>query len=437
MKKTLFILGAVTMALIIFVSCRHDPKVEVTSMEVDPTAITLKPGDTKQLKVTWTPQTAKVNVVFTSNKPDIATVTADGIVKAVSEGIAAITVNVGEQKAVCSVTVAPEANQNKNELPLLRFGFEPVDTAIAAYEKSLGRVLKQEVLLISDKGTDKYRGLAYVGDLKTIPVVAYYLQRADRSSIVALGTEAIDNCPRTLDMLKELGFSDVRVVEEQGKKFIRGEKDDNNNIYIEGEEQKITGLKGQPDTQIIISFMKMKEMLPREHPCLIDAKDFPSWSEFLTKDTNRIKAYEEKIGFRAFNFEDSNETRANLMFETYASKRSSSNITWVSYNATPSSGNPPSINAQVNCIDNPNQLESTEVRTWLALNGFDTDFKKVSKGWYYVWNSDKSAVLQIFTFDSKCMLQIFPGDFFNEETAKELRAFAIGPQNILFEKNFR
>lgn len=111
MKRTLLILSVLATALMVFAGCKKEPKVEeITSVKVDPTAVILKPGDSKQLKVSWEPQTKNVTALFTSDKPEVATVDADGMVKAVAEGTATITVNVGNKKATCAVTVSNETN---------------------------------------------------------------------------------------------------------------------------------------------------------------------------------------------------------------------------------------------------------------------------------------------------------------------------------------
>lgn len=84
--------------LTLFTNCKHEPKEEITSIKVDPTAVVMKPGDTKQLNVSWLPETVKVTVLFESDKPEVATVTADGVVKALTEGVAVITIKIGSKK---------------------------------------------------------------------------------------------------------------------------------------------------------------------------------------------------------------------------------------------------------------------------------------------------------------------------------------------------
>lgn len=80
----------------------------VTGVSLDQKAVTLVPGNTVQLKATVQPSDAtNTAVTWSSNKPSVATVTNDGLVKAMTQGTADITVTTkdGGYTAVCSVTV--------------------------------------------------------------------------------------------------------------------------------------------------------------------------------------------------------------------------------------------------------------------------------------------------------------------------------------------
>lgn len=82
--------------------------VPVTGVSLDQTAVTLVPGNTVQLKATVQPSDAtNAAVTWSSNKTNVATVSSDGLVKAVAQGTADITVTTkdGDYRAVCTVTV--------------------------------------------------------------------------------------------------------------------------------------------------------------------------------------------------------------------------------------------------------------------------------------------------------------------------------------------
>jgi len=74
---------------------------EIT-INLDKTTTTMEVGDT--LKLTATTNSSE-NVTWSSNKTDIATVSSDGTVTAVSKGVATITATVGDKSATCTVTV--------------------------------------------------------------------------------------------------------------------------------------------------------------------------------------------------------------------------------------------------------------------------------------------------------------------------------------------
>ena len=83
-------------------------KVAVKSVSVEPTTVQLKPNGTVALKAVVLPENASDKTVkWTSDKAEVATVDAQGVVKAIAAGTAIITAttNDGGQKATCTVTV--------------------------------------------------------------------------------------------------------------------------------------------------------------------------------------------------------------------------------------------------------------------------------------------------------------------------------------------
>jgi uncharacterized repeat protein (TIGR02543 family) len=82
--------------------------IAVTSVSLNKTSATLTEGETEQLTPTINPSGAtNQNVTWSSSKPSVATVSSAGLITAVAEGTAIITVKTvdGEKTATCTVTV--------------------------------------------------------------------------------------------------------------------------------------------------------------------------------------------------------------------------------------------------------------------------------------------------------------------------------------------
>ena len=131
MKKTLLILLSILVVLFAFVACEdsvdyvldNEPApgpgpgpgpspVHVTSVSLNKTELILEEGDNETLTATVLPSDAtNKKVTWTSNKPAVATVDANGKVTGVAAGTATITVTTedGEKTATCAVTVKADA----------------------------------------------------------------------------------------------------------------------------------------------------------------------------------------------------------------------------------------------------------------------------------------------------------------------------------------
>lgn len=513
MKRTLLMFCALALTIGVFASCKgKDPKVkEITSVKVDPTAALLKPGETKQLKVEWTPAEVKVNATFTSNKPEIAKVDAKGLVTAVKEGDAIITVNVGNKKATCNITVSdktitevkveptsvtlkakqtqklkvtwtpaelpatPAFSSNKeavatvnnegvitavaegnavitvtigqltatcdvkvepgsapvgvSQLPLMKFK-GPKDKEIAAYEAKVGRELKDNVLVAPKQG---FKTQAYVGNLDLIPVVSYGLTMGDNLAIVALGTESLEDCAATLEMLQKNGFENAQVMDIKGQQVIAGTSVDEK-ITVIASDEPVTGVNGQPDTQLFIRFLT--ENVPTAaHATIPDVKDFPDVADFFGGAINadKIKAYEQKLGFREFDASQSKNN--NFAFNTKEDRIDASNIFWTYYLGTPD--NPPVfINSQVCSAASAADLAKPEVAAWLKANGFTIDEAKSKDGWYKAFTEDRKIGLQIFYDQQRkaVFMQIVEGSFLDKQSsAMQIRRAALRKENRGFK----
>ncbi|MDE6649416.1 MAG: Ig-like domain-containing protein [Muribaculaceae bacterium] len=80
--------------------------IEVTKVELDQTAVTLQEEETVTLKAKVSPKDATdQTVTWESSDEDVATVTDEGVVTAISAGTATITATSGKVSATCEVTV--------------------------------------------------------------------------------------------------------------------------------------------------------------------------------------------------------------------------------------------------------------------------------------------------------------------------------------------
>jgi transglutaminase/protease-like cytokinesis protein 3 len=106
MKNNFFIclLIIVTVCATFFSSCKE----RVTDVTLNKTTLELAPGDCETLVATIYPNDAtNTKVTWTSNNPEIATVTDNGLITAISDGSTNITVSTkdGKKTATCEIIV--------------------------------------------------------------------------------------------------------------------------------------------------------------------------------------------------------------------------------------------------------------------------------------------------------------------------------------------
>ena len=82
---------------------KPDSQGNVTSISIAPTTLELSAGETGQLTATVDP--SGTAVTWSSDKEEVATIDANGLVTAVAAGIATITAKAGDKTATCEVTV--------------------------------------------------------------------------------------------------------------------------------------------------------------------------------------------------------------------------------------------------------------------------------------------------------------------------------------------
>lgn len=106
-------------------SCTVKVTAALQGISLNKTELNLKKGQSEALTVFYDPEdtTDKKEITWTSSDTSVASVTADGTVKALKEGTAEITAKVGEKTAVCKVTV--------KEITLQEISLSKAETTIA------------------------------------------------------------------------------------------------------------------------------------------------------------------------------------------------------------------------------------------------------------------------------------------------------------------
>lgn len=387
---------------------------DVTLTVKTPT-LTIEKGKTAQIDYTVTP--ADTPVTFTSDKTDIATVDAQGVVTAVAAGSATITVAAAGQEAQVAVTVTEDnggggtATQS-NELPLLKFEVEYgqsglIDSEVIAYEKKVGRTAQPFKLW----NQGPFEG-GFVNKNLTIMGVIYGLTTDSEYLIPAFSNESLANCPKTLAMLAEYGFTNLEDQKfKDGTPLKYGVKNDDKTIEVEVYDEPNDDL----GSSLIILFSKPMEKKGIEisHTIIPNAKDFPDYATFIMGDLAKTKSFEEKLGFREYNSRYSNEKKQNLMFVTTESSISRSNLSLAYYVYTPEHGSR-FIHTFPNCIKNEEDFADPKLKEWFTANGYGNNFyasttEKVGFGFdatgkfqaqIFINDSGDAAILQIFEKDN-------------------------------------
>lgn len=411
-------------------SCKKDknePTAEPTKITLDASTLSLSVGESKQLKAIVLPKDQKFTVDYKSDKPEVATVDAKGLVTAVAEGTAKVTATVGKLSAECVVTVTKKGGGSTtqgNELPLLKFEIEGdentiTDAEVIAHEQKVGRVA--EDVMIGQQGP--FAGFANKN--LTIPAVAYGLGFSNGALVIAaVAKEPMENCPKTTAMLAEYGFTNLEDgTMNDGTPYRAALKDDNKNIFV-----RLTDLprKDGYGATMQIEFVKVPEKkdITVAHAVIPDVKDFPDYKTFITGDAAKMKEFEAKLGLREFSAGDSDEANKNLLFLTTETAMAKSNFGLVYYVSTPSGGEP-FINSVVNFIKNANDFDDPKLKEWFTANGYGNQFTANSQnGWAYGLDAEGKILAQVFINDKgdAAMLQIFENT--ETQSAAQMRRLA-------------
>lgn len=420
-------------------ACDSDSCNEPICIAVAPAELTLEVGEMQTLSVSVGKSAQGLEVSFTSSASDVATVDAKGCVTAVKVGSATITAQVGSSTTSVPVTVIPNKNDAPQQLPLIKFDVtydesgNISDEDILNHEKSLGR--ESRPIFYSE--TIVYKGFVNT-DLSTITGVIYGLELGDGSKIVvAYGTESVSDCPKTREMLRQLGFSHIEEravgLDVLGKTTpgLYAIHDSDPTLSVLMYDQSNKDIK----SNMYIQFSRIATV-EALHPLIPNVADFPSLEIFAQHDVDAIKTFEERIGFRDFSEDESYET--NLCFNTKSDKEDKSNLAWVIY-VNESEAGPAFINSEVTGISTLRELTSDDVRNYLSKNGFDRNYSITTGNYIQVYNAQGDLChlfIQEYEDGNACMMQFICKSDLEEEDqqARQLLPTQLVSQKPLAEK---
>ncbi len=424
MRKNLRFIPLLILLSFALGACDSDSCKEPVCIAVAPAELTLEVGEMQTLSVSTGASARGLEVSFTSSAPDIATVDAKGCVTAVQVGSATITVQVGTGTTSVPVTVVPNKNDAPQQLPLIKFDVSYDDSGnvsdedILSYERSLGR----ESRPIFYTESIVYKGFVNT-DLSTITGVIYGLELGDGSKIiVAYSTETVSDCPKTREMLRQLGFSHIEEravgLDVLGKTTpgLYAIHDSDPSLSVLMYDQSNKDIKA--NMYIQFSRIATVEAL---HPLIPSVADFPALEIFAKHDVDAIKAFENRLGFRDFSEDESYET--NLCFNTKSDKEDKSNLAWVIYVNETDAG-PAFINSEVTGISTLRELTSDDVRNYLSKNGFDRNYSITTGNYIQVYNAQGDLChlfIQEYEDGNACMMQFICKSDLEEEEQQAKR----------------
>lgn len=139
MNRLFFLRLFVFVSLLFIISCNEKEKeIEVQSIAISQTSVEMEIGETLSLKTTVSPSNATYDfMAWTSTNPNVASVSGDGLVSALSEGNTTITVMAGGKAASCSVTVVKgivavsSISLNKSSLEMVEGDTETLTASVS------------------------------------------------------------------------------------------------------------------------------------------------------------------------------------------------------------------------------------------------------------------------------------------------------------------
>lgn len=277
----------------------------------------------------------------------------------------------GKWGPLTKVEFSTQADAIANELPTLNFDPQ-VDSQgaitsqdILDHEQALGRTPTE--LALQGK---RFRGFANTA-LKTIPGVIYDLESGQHLMIVAFSKETLADCPKTKAMLSELGFGSFTQDSHDGTATLTATKNDDPKVSVLLLDEPNAELNTTLQVRLLYKNVSSGNDIEKDHAVITDVLDFPSYTQLETKDHDKIKAFEQTLGLREFNALYSSDTK--LQFDTKPEDLSKSNFHYVRYTFGKYTGL--YIICRLNCLSNDTELQSAELKQWLANNSFTEGYQ--------------------------------------------------------------
>lgn len=188
--------------------------IPATGISVTPDSLEISEGATAQLSVELTPPDSTDAIAYESDAPSIASVSESGLVTAVAQGSANITVSAGDQSAVCAVTVAAP------EMVTVTINPTPAEAVVkinGSEQKSI-EVLKgsQVSYEVSKEGYISKSGSVTATSDQTVEVsleavvLTQYQMSSDAPSTATVNEEVSDNVSISVKTAGNTGYNKVQ-----------------------------------------------------------------------------------------------------------------------------------------------------------------------------------------------------------------------------------
>lgn len=289
-----------------------------------------------------------------------------------------------------------------SQMPLINFDYNTNKGPIEAYEATLGRELRQNVNVNNDQSEAPNPLPAYVNlSLNLVPIVSYGGQNAllGYDVIIALCREPFNNCPKVRRLITDLGFTETY-------------KDETSYQYKKEDVSIILQVwpNREWNTQTCLTILRPTPPAPvaKDHDFVATAKDLPSIEALMSKQVDKIVAFEREAGYREI---PSDLSGTCLSFKTKSDQAAKSNIKFAFYWLDEQK-----VTGIFNAISSVDEVISdSQIHEWAKLNGFDGTWSKLvehnelsDRDVVYATVSNDKATLRIFFELNRMKFEILP-----------------------------
>lgn len=290
----------------------------------------------------------------------------------------------------------------RDQMPLINFDYNTNKAPFEDYEATLGRKLQDNVNVNNDKSEAPNPLPAYVNlSLDIVPIVSYGGKNLllDYDVIVALCREPINNCPRIQELIKALGFTETY----QDETSYQYKKEDVSIILQHWPNSEW-------NTKTCLTILRPTPPAPvaKEHDFVATAKDIPSFEALMSKQVDKIVAFEREAGYREI---PTDLSGTYLSFQTKSDQADKSNIKFAFYFIEDQK-----ITGVFSAISSVDEvITDSQIHEWAKLNGFDGTWGRqvehddlLDKDIVYATISNDKATLRIFFERQRMKFEILP-----------------------------